>query len=147
MRSALSDFAMTKSTPMVDATFWPVSGYNVQKPTFVCGSICFKTNAVAKPDIRGIEISRSMRSGFSSLAFSIASTPSAASPQIRSSPEISSTNRRAERIIAWSSTIRTLLRTTDHPFGQKGMSDGGRAVSSDNQFFRVKRRAKLHYGT
>jgi hypothetical protein len=140
MQSALSDLEITKSTPMVDATFWPVSGYNVQKPTFVPGNACFKTDAVAIPVIRGIAISSSMRSGFNFPAFSIASTPSAASPQTRSSREVSSTIRSAVRIIAWSSTIKTSLRTTDRPFRAQGISDGGRSVSSDNQFFRVSDR-------
>jgi hypothetical protein len=68
----------------------------------------FKILAVSPPFMPGMEKSRSIRSGASSLAFSIASAPFAASPQTVNC-SVSTRLRSRNRIEGCSSVIRTLF--------------------------------------
>jgi hypothetical protein len=75
------------------------------------GSIRFKTDAAIAPFIFGITKSRRIKSGFSSPALTIASTPFSASPQMASPCSFSKRIRMASRTTLLSSTIRIFFVT------------------------------------
>jgi hypothetical protein len=97
----------TKSTAIAEASdLLIISSYMVNNISGTSGIVRFKTLAASAPFMRGIAKSKIIKSGFSSFAFSIASTPSVASPQISKHVWFSTKARMSVRIVQLTSAIR-----------------------------------------
>src|ERR1700722_5673204 len=105
-----SGLESTASTPTAEASAFPIfSPCTENKIIGRCGVERFMIDATSAPFIRGIAKSKRTRSGLSSFTFSIASTPSVASPQTSNSVCISRYVRIRDRTPALSSAMRILF--------------------------------------
>src|SRR5436309_1572302 len=99
-------------------------GSSVRKTIDVLGRSGLSSRATSSPVFPGIELSRRIRSGLSSSAFSTPSAPSTASPTTTKSPSGARRERIPSRIARWSSTMSTrvanffpVLRPRPLPWG------------------------------
>jgi hypothetical protein len=109
-----SDLATMPSTarPLPGNALEIASLYIVNRTIGTFGIISFKTHATTMPFVLGIAASRRIKSGLSFRAFSMASSPSAASPQTSRSCW-ARYERRILRTVSLSSATRIRLDTID----------------------------------
>jgi len=106
----MSCFWTTARIPAARAcTFIAALSCAVYMTTGTSGSIAFKTDPASSPFIAGIEKSITIKSGWSVLAFSMASSPLTASPQTSKLVRDSTKDRSSFRAGKLSSTIRIFL--------------------------------------
>ncbi|SRR5258706_10473465 len=118
-RSILCVLEITASQPRLEFGDGPnTSPYIVSRTMRTCGIVRLRTDAASSPFIRGIATSKMTRLGFSSLAFSTASTPSVASPQTCHPAWLSRTARTLSLTLSLSSTIKIVLERESLEEGQ-----------------------------
>ena len=112
-----SDFATTASALTSVACCCTIPGsFWLTRITRVAGSACLMARVACRPSMRGIVMSIRMTSGRSVAAFSTASIPSPASPQMETLVSDESSSRIPRLTGTWSSTMRTRMggwRSTD----------------------------------
>jgi len=104
-----SSLERTRVTPRTEDRGPIKSACSVSRTTGTVGIVFLNTFAASRPFICGIARSMSTKSGLSSLARLIASTPLEASPHTRNSVRDSMAVRIAVRSLSMSSTTRTVL--------------------------------------
>lgn len=109
-------FPMTSSIPTAVTSKFPnAASCDVSKTIGASGNIFFNRGAASIPFIRGIDKSSTIKSGFCSRAFSIASIPSTASQHSYPSAPDSKIERMTFRTCSKSSTISTHFPKAIHP--------------------------------
>src|ERR1700746_815230 len=117
------------------------SEYMVNRTMRTSGIISFRTDAATMPFVRGIATSRRTRSGLSSQAFSIASSPLMASPQISRFFWLERYLVRTLREVSLSSATRMrldpiaiiIMGAPEDPVADWRVDESGRLIVADNQ--------------